>query len=711
MLDLKQREGLTEIVEFVRSSYEESGLSFEDTLERLEILMDLRPDNESIVAILLYEAYLRGKLNAEFIKEKFGANVLDLLLSVKRLEGLNFARNESGSQLQILKRMFLAMAKDLRGIFVALSLRLQAMRHLERVNDHGEQVLMAREVFDIYVPVAARLGVYKMKTELEDLAFKFMHPFDYASIVSQLQSLGRTRKYAISWIKRKLNDFFAEKGLEAEISGRTKGLYSIYKKLKKKNLLDISALYDIFAIRIVVPSRYDEKGEETYDQLYSTLGLIHGKWKPLSRRFKDYIALPKSNGYRSLHTVILGITPMDMAQPVEIQIRSSAMHSQAEYGFAAHWLYKVQVGANGAMLQEHSEWLKGLQDLTLEGDDNVKELDLDVFKDRIFVLTPSGEVKDLPAGSCPIDFAYSVHTNLGHSCVMSKVNGSVVSLDHELKNGDVVEIVSRKGSVPKLQWLSMVRTNSAKNRIKAWFSIMNRDANIREGRKLLNAQLMRIGKAPLDQNYSIFKNFGGETLSLGRRETLVEEVGTGAKMAHEVVKKIFPYDEMLRIEKSVPKKLKKNENVPERLESKVLVGGESGLPVKFPACCKPQFGDSVIAYVTKGTMMTIHKFTCSLLNSLDKERLIFAGWQGIDQEEVRYRVRLKIRVISRLGLMRDITQVISGLDIDILSVNVKHVNAKVNDDYYLLALKSPEQFDLLVDKLERVSGVLKVARG
>jgi GTP pyrophosphokinase len=599
-----------------------------ETYELISLLLPFKPDLQTIFAALFLSVYLTDDVDDTEITELCGADVVTILAGLKKLEYLKYSENDRSSQIEIFRKMFFAMAKDMRVVLIVLANRLYLMEHLENL-DEKEKILAARETLDVYVPIASRLCVYRIKTSLEDLAFKYTNPSDYDELAWELDKFDKSKKQTMEIVKSNLEEFLLARGFEVEISGRIKSIYSIYRKLKRKNLVSVNDLYDIFAMRIIVKTKGDADSDNV-EQLYRILGMIHSQWSPMSKRFKDYVAIPKPNGYRSLHTVVLGLALNDMDQAVEIQIRSDSMHEEAEYGVASHWIYK-QVGSNNteAIIKSQSDWLRGLKELQYplsSESELVKEVELDIFKDRIFVLTPRGEVKDLPAGSCPIDFAYYVHTDVGNSCVMAKVDGNVVPLDYELRNGDVVKIVTKNGGQPKLEWLSIVKTGLARNKIKAWFSSLNSEQHLRDGRLLLNEQLLKISQPILDQNYSILKSYLGKKLNLSEREQLIEEVGKGAQFASDIIRNVYPSSRNITndVDTYVFDSNMFSDNL--HLEGRVLVGGESGLPVKFAGCCSPKLSVPILAYVTRGNRITIHLKECALLKSLDNRRVLPASW-------------------------------------------------------------------------------------
>lgn len=686
-------------------------------------LVPMRADEQTIISAILDPLYEEGKISEEEVVSEFGQEVANFLGGVRKLRELNYRENDKSTQLEALRKMFLTMAKDIRVVLLKLAIRLYDMAHLKDLEDEGDALFLARETFDVYVPLASRLGIYRMKIDLEDMAFMYMDPDSYKKISSQVEKLGKMRKLAVAIIREDLSRFVSYCGFRnAEIVGRLKSIYSIYKKLKEKNLNSIDDLYDVFAMRIILPSEFDDLGNEKTDHLYNLLGMVHSNWKPVTKRFKDYVTVPKPNGYRSLHTVLLGLVIEDPTKPVEVQIRSQEMHRHAEYGVASHWIYKHKRGKrefNDEALKYQIEWLKGLEKVheDFEMDtDAMKTVEVDIFKDRIFVLTPRGEIKDLPAEAIPLDFAYAIHTDVGNHCIMAKVNGSVVPLDYDLKNGDVVEIITKKDSWPKLQWASMVKTNFAKNKIRNWFNSLDRENNVKEGRLLLNKQLERLGLPSLDQNYSILKKFAGRDLTVEQRESLVEEVGRGNKAAGNVVKSVYPIEEILKRKEDAGMFKEKNSKDigfidKEELASQVLVGGEKGLPVKLGACCNPSQRDEIVGYVTRGNKITIHSRKCVFLKNLDKERIIFAEWKDSEGKKNDFGgvVKIKISTLNpRVGLIRDVSSVVASLGLNIVDIKLALTSRGVRNLYLSVELLTPEILGVLLRKLEKVEEVVSV---
>jgi len=514
------------------------------------------------------------------------------------------------------------------------------------------------------------------------------------------------------------------------VDGRIKNIYSIYKKLKVKNHTTINDLHDVFAIRIILPTKYTTRGVEMADHLYALLGLIHSKWHPIPNRFKDYIAVPKPNGYKSLHTAVLGLSIDSPNQSTEIQIRSQKMHEEAEFGVASHWLYedmrkvlseyrkdrnpKKKSIMETAPARNYLQWIEALSSVQKElqkGKEFSESMELDVFSDRIFVLTPDGQVKDLPLGSTPLDFAYAVHTDLGHRCVHARVNGVIVPLDYQLKNGEVVEIETNSKAHPKLHWLSFVKTVSAKNKIRSFFRGLDKDRSFRDGRDLINKHLLKLKKPLLDDDLSLFRFYNGRRLSFKERIGLIEEIGNGSVLAAPVIRKALGQSEVKPTESAqeiiervlLPKSQQKKHTA----DSAISIAGETGVPYRFAFCCKPIDGDLIVAYVTRGHSVTIHKESCKVLREADQARVIEASWGGL-VEYHRYPVRVLLTAHDRIGLIRDIADVISEANINIVDFGKEQRLEREIEREMILEVASQEQFQSVLQKLRRVRNIIGV---
>ncbi|MBU1018624.1 MAG: RelA/SpoT family protein [Patescibacteria group bacterium] len=691
--------GLDEVVirdayEFAREAHEGQFRNDEPylvhPLETTYILLKLRPDMETVSASLLHDVPMHMKNGLFEIEKRFGSKVSSIIRDSMKLRMVRIGGDRA--QIEIFRRMFLAMAKDLRVVFIRLADRMHNMMTLEG-RDFDFQQMMANETMHVYAKVAARLGIYKFKSQLEDLAFAYLSPEDFNDLKKEVDRYGEMHQEAIDDAVLKLSASLKKEGMEAEVKGRIKHIYSIHSKMKRKDINSLNALYDIYALRIVVP-------DEDISSLYSALGFIHKNWKPLPNRFKDYVAVPKSNGYRSLHTAVVGLVEGN-SQPVEIQIRNKDMDEESRYGVAAHWLYKEKGHKiSPANFDQYFEWIEGLSDVDSES--NVK---LDLFSDRIFALTPDGEVKDLPRGATPIDFAYSVHTDVGHCCFQAKVDGRIVPLDYELKNGQVVTILTKKEPGPNRYWLSFVKTAAASNKIKNHFKSFDKERNVKEGKELLNKYLKMIGKAGLDSRLSLLKVYDGKKLNSVHREEILEALGSGVITVGTVIKKIFLEEDLMGEKKVVdPKKVVSDGS---DLTKLMVVGGHTGLPVVLSACCKPGYGDSILGYVTRGKQIRVHKKSCGNLRGLDEDRFVSVDWKSKVSEK-SYQAEVKVEAQDRSGLLSDIASVIDDLKCNIANISVDRVDGGVVG-MLVIEVGGYDELEKLLNRIEGVVGVEKVS--
>jgi len=689
---------------------------FQHTIETAKILTTLKVDEETLIAALLHEVPEYSNNQYKKIEDEFGKDVATLVSAYGKMAAIKVGYN--GSEIETLRKMALVMAKDLRVVLIKLSDRLHNLQTSGKLDQETRKKL-ARETLDIYVPLSSRLGVYRLRSVLEDLCFKYLNESEYKDIQAQLKILGKKKKNAIDDITKAVEGFLEEKGIEASVAGRYKNTYSIYKKLKKKGKTSIDDIHDIFAIRIILPTRYNNGDEEKIGDLYELIGYFHNRWKPLPGRFKDYVGFPKPNGYRSLHTTVIGLAPHSHKEPVEIQIRTGKMHEEAEYGIAAHWLYKESKGNSTKVKNEQSlkgrhqaqlDWISSLAKLSmhLDGETNeeaMKELKVDLFQDRIFVFTPQGEVKDLPQGSTPIDFAYSVHSDVGNRCTLAKVNGNVVPLNYELCNGEVVEIVTRTNGSPKLEWLSFAKTGGARNKIKTFFRSFDQDRNFKEGKDLINKKLEQIGKPKLDPKLTILKNFNGEVNPFKRREEIVKQVGSGSVLASSIIRKIYTSEEILG---STRKNLAKGNEVKVERENDlgkyIFVGGERGLPVKIAKCCKPTFGQPIAAFITRGRAASIHKKNCPIYKMSDLDRHTTARWVGQVDNDARD-ITLIVETPPNTQIMREVTNQVNKSLASIINFHI----AKRNDKKFIWEIKIEisdlSQFSNILNDISSVQGV------
>ncbi|MDP4007987.1 MAG: RelA/SpoT family protein [Candidatus Peregrinibacteria bacterium] len=687
-------------------------------MQHLKLMLSLQPDEVSLIAYLIHEYVIEENIPIKKIEKTFGREVAEMIVAINHVFTLKVNKN---TQPEILRKMFLTLAKDFRVVTVLLVKKLSELEHGLK-DENPDLVELCHTAMDIYIPIATRLGIYSIKSFMEDICFEVLYPEDFKRIKDELVQYEEISDKYIGRATQALNGLLEDHGIKADISGRMKHPYSIYKKMQRKQKMSVSDIFDIFALRIVLEEEDSKDIESNLAQCYAVLGLIHGRWRPIARRFKDYIAVPKVNGYRSLHTTILGLTPDVRDEPTEVQIRTSSMHDEAEYGLASHWWYKesrtghtaVKDEVNGSQtkrVKTQLEWLQGIADLHKEFEGDTEEgtptSGLDLFSDQIFVLTPNGDVMDLPQGGTPIDFAYMIHTDVGNRCVQAKVNGNIVPLDSELSNGDVVQILTKKDAFPSHYWLSFVKTHSAKYRIKSWFREQDRENNLRLGRDSLNKELTKLNKPLLDPGLNMLKNYDGRDLSFKAREFILESIGNGHFSTKQVLKKLLPQDELLTEKNIKPVKIVKfKESDVSGKGSKVVISGEKDIPVVFASCCSPSFGMPIVGYVGRGQSVRIHDQKCEELSALGSERFIPVEWESNEG----YYVILEIKT--------DDTPEMGGLIWERLkqfTPNQKELStvAKVSDGVVrklFLVVKDLDELQDIMLKLENLEGVYDIRK-
>ncbi len=693
-----------EAYEFARMAHEgqkrNSGEPYiQHPLEVAKILITLHPDEDSIIAALLHDVLEDTEHTADEIKKKFGDTVLPLLTGLEKL-GKVYYRGEE-RQIENLRKMFIAMAKDIRVILIKLADRTHNMRTLQFVPEHKRERI-AQETLTVYAPIAGRLGIYKVKNELEDLCFQFLDPENYKRIAKEMQDMTKTQQDIIKVSTRILTQTLKKDGIQAEVEGRIKHFYSIFKKMKRKEKNYVADLYDVLALRLIVGSEAE---------CYQALGIIHKHFTPLPRRFKDYIAVPKPNGYQSLHTTLVGLCPNINNQPIEVQIRTNEMDLVSKYGIAAHWQYKELKGRSIAVPEDKLSWVQGLVELHESLKSNtefLESLNVDMFKDRIFVLTPKGDVFDLPVDATPVDFAYALHSDVGHRCKGAKANGQIVPLNYPLKNGQVVEILTSPKVEPNRYWLSFVVTSHAKQRIKHWFNSQDKGNLVKIGREMLNGQLKRYGEKPLDPSLSLLKVMDGQKLGIKEREYVLEKIGNGSMDVVTIAKKIIP--EAKR--KTLVKAANNNsavlvEGVKFDKKDEVLITGEKGFKTQIASCCQPKPRNPIVGYTTRGSGVTVHKQDCKMLKGLAKERLIKSSWASEKTHEFQATIVIERR--SRIGLLRDVADVFASNHLPILELeNMRHTGTDVGEMTILSSFDRPETMLFVMDQLKQIPGVFKV---
>ena len=668
-----------------------------------QILADMKIDTTTITASLLHDVVEDTSYTLEDIKKMFGKEVAFLVDGVTKLSRLNY-RTKEDQQLNSMRKMFLAMAKDVRVVVIKLADRLHNMRTLRYMRS-DKQKRIAQETLEIFAPLAHRLGIFNIKWELEDLSFRYLEPDKYYDLVDQMKQKRHVREEivneAIDVLKKALDDAH----IHCEINGRPKHFYSIYKKMKKDNR-DLSQVYDLFAIRVIVDDVKD---------CYGVLGIVHSLWKPLPYRFKDYIAMPKPNNYQSLHTTVIGTR----GQPVEIQIRTWEMHRIAEYGVAAHWRYKEgNQTANKDAFDEKMGWLRNL--LEWQDTSNPKEfvnaLKLDAFSDEVFVFSPRGDVIDLPQGSIPIDFAYRIHTDVGHRCVGAKINGKIVPLDYKLKNGDIVEIITSKVGKPSLDWLNIVGSSESRSKIRSWFKKENREENIAKGLDALERECKRLGHDWKALNVGGRLGRVAKQMNAGSEDDLVAAVGYGGFAVNTVLIKLLELHK-----KDLQKQEEKTNSLAalEKLKTKkpvkhngtgILVKGEPGLLVRLAKCCSPVPGDPIIGFITRGRGVSVHRADCPNVThgQNDVDRLIDVEWDYDGNE--RFEVNMEIVAYDRTGIMAEIMATLAEMKISILSVNAKTSDTKNVTIHMGISIKDLAQFEFVAIKIRRLKDVYAVER-
>ncbi len=654
------------------------------------ILVDMDMDATSIQAALLHDVVEDTGVTIDEIGELFGDKVKELVDGVTKLSRLSF-QSKQEQQMENLRKMFLAMAHDLRVILIKLADRLHNMRTLKHLPEDKQRAI-AKETLDIYAPLTHRLGMWKIKWEFEDLSLRYLEPQVYYELVDKVAMKRQERESYIREVSDILRNKLKELGIKAELQGRAKHFYSIYQKMLNQGKA-FEEIYDLMALRVIV---------ETIQDCYEVLGVVHTLWKPMPGRFKDYIAVPKSNMYQSLHTTVIGTN----GEPLEIQIRTHEMHRTAEYGIAAHWQYKEK-GPDDEELRGKIAWLRHLlewQRDVKDADEFMENLKVGLFEDEVFVFTPRGDVKNLPAGSTPVDFAYSIHTHIGHQCVGAKVNGRLVPLDFPLKNGDIIQIItSKQGNGPSRDWLKFVKTTKAKNRIRQWLREQRREEFILLAKELLEKELRK-------QNLEVHENLKPDVLNdVAKRlgmvsmDDLLAAVGDGKITPGTVVSKIVGEKEPER--KKAQTSVEKN--LPRRAKHGVRVRGVEDLLVRFSRCCNPVPGDAIVGYITRGKGVAIHRVDCANIPMDSDARLIEVSWG--DTEGDFYTVEIEIVADDRVNLLTDIMNAIAGLK---LYISAARANTKKGQATISLRMEIGhlEVVQEAIRRIRKVAGVTRVYR-
>lgn len=682
------------------------------------ILAELELDKESIIAGILHDVVEDTVMTEEEIAEIFGKEVALLVDGVTKLTQLNWSADKVEMQAENLRKMFLAMAKDIRVILIKLSDRLHNMRTMQYMKPE-KQKEKSRETIEIYAPLADRLGISKIKIELDDLALKYLEPAVYKNLEEKIALTNEARQEYIRDIIAEIKSHMVNAEIDCEINGRVKHYFSIYRKMVNQNKT-LDQIYDIFAVRIIVDSVKD---------CYAALGVIHEMYTPIPGRFKDYIAMPKPNMYQSLHTTLIGKN----GQPFEIQIRTYEMHRTAEYGIAAHWKYKesgsgeVAAGAEAKKLS----WLREILEWQQDNADNKEFMsmvksDLDMFSESVYCFTPSGDVKALPSGSTPIDFAYSIHSAVGNKMVGARVNGKLVNIDYVLQNGDRVEIMTSQNSKgPSRDWLKIVKSSQAKNKINTWFKQEFKADNILRGKEMLDRYCKAKGIDFAEINKPEYIDKVLKRFAYLEWDALLASIGHGAIKEGQIINKMMDAYEKKKHKEMTDATLLETLNDPNRAgvvpmrskkQSGIVVKGIHDLAVRFSKCCSPVPGDEIVGYVTRGRGITIHRTDCINVMNLpeyERARLIDAEWQEdiSEQKDATYAAELSIFAINRIGMLVEVTRVFTERQIDLKGVNAR-LNKQGDRTTIILSFDTHgvDELNYLMAKLRQVEGVLNIER-
>ncbi|GAB7027957.1 RelA/SpoT family protein [Geotalea toluenoxydans] len=664
-------------------------------MEVAGILAELKLDVPTVVTGLLHDTVEDTLTTLEELEEMFGAEVARLVDGVTKIGKIHFKTKEE-SQAENFRKMLLAMANDIRVILVKLADRLHNMRTLQ-YQPEPKQRSIAKETLDIYAPIANRLGISWVKSELEDLSFRYLDPQIYYDLASKVTKKKKERETYVDEVMQIIKAKLADHGIKGEVSGRSKHLYSIYRKMQSRSV-DIDEIYDLIAIRVMV---------EDIRECYEVLGIIHSTWKPIPGRFKDYIAMPKGNMYQSLHTTVIG----PFGERMEVQIRTSEMHRVAEAGIAAHWKYKEGKGYDEKEVKRFT-WLRQLLEWQQELDDSREFMDtvkVELFPEEVYVFTPKGDVKGYPKGSTPIDFAYSVHTDVGHRCVGAKVNGKLVPLKYELKNGDIVEVITSPHHTPSKDWLKIVRSSRARNKIRAWIKTEERLRSITLGREICEKEFRRYS-----QNFSKVQKTGelkrvvGEFGFVGE-DDLMAAVGYGKLSCQQILGKLFPAE---KFEEAQDRKETRVGKVIQKLKGKsssaIQISGVDDVLVRFGKCCNPLPGDDIVGFITRGRGVTVHTADCPFALDSDPQRRIDVAWNK--GKKTALPVKMRIACHDEKGILANITTAITNCEANIVSASIQSTVDKRGINTFEVDVTDLDHLNRVFNSVMKVKGVIKVDR-
>lgn len=664
-------------------------------MEVAGILADLKLDVPAVVTGLLHDTVEDTLTTLEELEGMFGAEVARLVDGVTKIGKIHFKTKEE-SQAENFRKMLLAMANDIRVILVKLADRLHNMRTLQ-YQPEPKQRSIAKETLDIYAPIANRLGISWVKSELEDLSFRYLDPQIYYDLASKVTKKKKERESYVDEVMQIIKEKLTDHGIKGEVSGRSKHLYSIYRKMQSRSV-DIDEIYDLIAIRVMV---------DDIRECYEVLGIIHSTWKPIPGRFKDYIAMPKGNMYQSLHTTVIG----PYGERMEVQIRTTEMHRVAEAGIAAHWKYKEGKGYDEKEVKRFT-WLRQLLEWQQELDDSREFMDtvkVELFPEEVYVFTPKGDVKGYPKGSTPIDFAYSVHTDVGHRCVGAKVNGKLVPLKYELKNGDIVEVITSPHHTPSKDWLKLVKSSRARNKIRAWIKTEERLRSITLGREICEKEFRRFS-----QNFSKVQKSGelkrvvAEFGFVGE-DDLMAAVGYGKLSCHQILGKLFPTE---KFEEAQDHRESRVGRVIQKLKGKsssaIQISGVDDVMVRFGKCCNPLPGDDILGFITRGRGVTIHTADCPVALDSDPERRIDVTWSK--DKKTALPVKMRIACHDEKGILANITTAITNCEANIVSASIQSTVDKRGINTFEVDVTDLDHLNRVFNSVMKVKGVIKVDR-
>ena len=671
------------------------------------ILSTLGLDDSTICAALLHDVVEDTEITKQDLENEFGEEIAELVDGVTKLSKLQYASMEE-QQVENYRKMFLAMGKDIRVILIKLADRLHNMRTLKYLT-RDRQIANANETMELYAPLANRLGMYSLKWELEDLAFKYLYPEEYRELVEGIDRKREERLQFIDMIMEQIKQSVKKQHIEAEITGRAKHLYSIYRKMKRDNIT-LDQVYDLFALRVIVNSIKD---------CYAVLGIVHELYSPMPGRFKDYISVPKPNMYQSLHTTLIG----PKGTPFEVQIRTWDMHRIAEYGIAAHWAYKeasfmgnkkanVKVEEDKlAWLRETLEWQKDMQD----PDEFLNTLKTELFEDEVYVFTPKGKIIALPKGSTPIDFAYYIHAEIGNHMTGAKINSKMMPIVTQLKNGDIVEIItSDQSKGPSRDWLKFIKSSTAKNKILAWYKKNDREENIVKGKDLIEKEIKKIGMTHAEIAKSEYIQAALDRYKYSEVDEMYASVGFGAISAGKIVARMLEEYRKDHQTENLEEKLevlsKDRAYKPKATKTGIIVKGIDNCLVKLSKCCNPVPGDEIVGYITKGRGVSVHRKDCANVNNLlsEENRMIDVYWY--EAEKTRYSVDIEVYGNERSGLLADIIREIEGTKSKLLAVTSRANKEKISITEVTVEVENIEELNKILKQIRKVDSVYEVKR-